>query len=201
MNLFVALNAYAEVTISIVDQHNKPVSDAVVFVNNSEIVRAKSYPVAVMDQVNRQFLPRVLIINKGQDVTFPNSDNTRHHVYSFSNPNNFEIKLYSQKTTDLVRFNHAGIVILGCNIHDRMKGYIFVADNGSAVLSNEQGLATLPINKPKRVSLWHERLSSDAATTKSYELIDQDASGAWSLKLNLKPVARKIKKSFKSRFK
>ena len=39
--------------------------------------------------------PRTFIaVQTGTWVAFPNSDDVRHHVYSFSRPNDFQIKLY-----------------------------------------------------------------------------------------------------------
>ncbi|MCW4630031.1 hypothetical protein [Marinomonas rhodophyticola] len=90
-------SVWAEMTLSVVDQDNLPVSDAVVTVSKN-VVGTPSM-VAVMDQVDESFLPRVLVVQKGQYVNFPNSDDIRHHVYSFSEPKTFEIKLY--KGTDV----------------------------------------------------------------------------------------------------
>jgi plastocyanin len=39
---------------------------------------------AVMDQRARRFEPDLRVVAPGSRVAFPNSDNIRHHVYSFS---------------------------------------------------------------------------------------------------------------------
>ena len=87
----------------------------------------KKLPVAVMDQVNKQFLPELLIVQQGQLVNFPNSDNIRHNVYSFSSAKSFQLKLYSGQPKEPIIFDTQGVVVLGCNIHDSMVGYIYVA--------------------------------------------------------------------------
>jgi len=54
-----------------------------------------------MDQLNKRFDPELLIIHEGYYVNFPNSDNIRHYVYSFSKVMPFELKLYSGKSNPL----------------------------------------------------------------------------------------------------
>ncbi|MDE3009260.1 MAG: methylamine utilization protein [Pseudomonadota bacterium] len=98
---------------------------------------------AVIDQVNRQFVPQVSVIETGAAVTFPNKDNIRHHVYSFSPAKPFELKLYSGRPANPVVFDHAGLVTLGCNIHDVMLGYVLVVDTPYHTVSQADGTAVL----------------------------------------------------------
>src|SRR5262245_65170272 len=65
-------------------------------------------PKASMDQRNRQFLPHVLVVQRGTAVTYPNSYNIRHHVYSFSPPKRFELKLYSGLPPQPIVFDTPG---------------------------------------------------------------------------------------------
>ena len=71
-------------------------------------------------------VPPVLVVMTGTAVDFPNSDQVRHQVYSFSPAKSFEIKLYSGDAPRSIQFDKPGTVILGCNIHDWMLGYILV---------------------------------------------------------------------------
>ncbi len=99
---------------------------------------------AVMDQKNRQFAPRILVIQTGTAVRFPNSDNVRHQVYSFSPAKKFQLPLYEGTPASPVLFDKPGVVSLGCNIHDRMSAqivvvdtpYFAIAENGRAELSD-----------------------------------------------------------------
>src|SRR5437867_6149702 len=59
-------------------------------------------------------------------VSFPNRDNIRHHVYSFSSPKKFELPLYIGTPAAPVLFDKPGVVALGSNIHDWMLAYIYV---------------------------------------------------------------------------
>ncbi len=77
-----------------------------------------------MDQQGHQFVPHLLVVQAGTEVTFPNSDNVSHHVYSFSPTKPFELPLYKGDVYPPVTFEKAGIVVVGCNIHDSMLGYI-----------------------------------------------------------------------------
>ncbi|MBQ0780196.1 methylamine utilization protein [Thalassolituus sp.] len=151
------------ITFTIVDESGKAVEGAVVSIlglsDSSPQPNAEN---AIMDQVERQFKPHVLLVQQGQNVSFPNSDNIRHHVYSFSKPKPFEIKLYANKPDEPVLFDNAGVVVLGCNIHDDMLGYIYVADSAYARMTDNQGTVSFNLSaKFKQISLWHQRYSFD----------------------------------------
>ncbi|WP_417529118.1 methylamine utilization protein [Marinomonas shanghaiensis] len=148
-------SAWADMTLSIVDQDNLPVVDAVVTVSKNVVGTPSS--VAVMDQVDESFVPRVIVVQKGQYVSFPNSDDIRHHVYSFSEPKTFEIKLYKGTDVAPILFDNPGLVVLGCNIHDDMIGYIIVADNALTLKTDKNGQVRLPVKQGDKVSLWTER--------------------------------------------
>jgi len=92
-----------------------------------------------MSQQNIEFHPFVLIVPVGGSVSFPNLDNVRHHVYSFSPTHQFELKLYGRDETRSVKFDKAGTVALGCNIHDKMAAFIKVVDTPYAAKTDANG--------------------------------------------------------------
>jgi plastocyanin len=190
----------ARFEIQLLDQDNKPISQAVVSIP-SETAMDLSAKVAVMDQINKQFVPHVLTVNQGQFVSFPNSDNIRHHVYSFSDPKSFEIKLYRGTPTSPDLFDKPGIVILGCNIHDHMVGYIYVADNELTVITDENGMAGFDAQAPDKVKIWHSRLSKSADKIISKPLEKKNELGVWQVTANLQPLVVKQPRKFKARFK
>lgn len=98
---------------------------------------------AVMDQRDNQFVPHVIAVRTNTLVHFPNSDNVRHHVYSFSPAKRFELRLYHGTTAEPVLFDKPGQVVLGCNIHDSMLAYIYVVDTALFAVSNAQGTIDL----------------------------------------------------------
>src|SRR5260221_2230684 len=128
--LLAATRAEARAAILVVevrDVRGAPVPDAVVYA----IPEAKKLPApsrAVLDQKNRTFVPHILPIQTGTAVTFPNSDNVRHQVYSFSPAKKFQLPLYSGTPAAPVVFDKAGVVTIGCNIHDQMSAYLLVVD-------------------------------------------------------------------------
>jgi len=85
-----------------------------------------SRTVAAVDQVNRTFVPHVLPVRVGTWVEFPNSDNVLHQVYSISPAKRFQSPLYIGKPARPIQFDKAGVVAIGCNVHEQMNGFIVV---------------------------------------------------------------------------
>lgn len=144
------------IEFTVMDQSGKPLRDAVVEMLVDPVQEVAGQP-AIMDQKHRRFAPRVLAIHKGRQVALPNSDNVRHHVYSFSPAKTFEIKLYKGVPGAPMAFDRAGLVTLGCNIHDGMIGYIYVAEYEHVGVSNETGIIRLDakISAPVHIRYWH----------------------------------------------
>jgi plastocyanin len=113
-----------------------------------------------IEQRNLQFNPFVLVVPVGSQVSFPNFDSVRHHVYSFSPVKKFELKLYAREQHHAVRFDKAGAVPLGCNIHDQMTAFIKVVDTGLAAQSDASGRAifTSAPTGPLLARVWHPYL-------------------------------------------
>lgn len=158
----------AEVHLRDLDGH--PVEDAVVslFPAQASAVPAAPAPEgprdSSMDQRDQQFAPHVLAVQRGTAVHFPNSDQIRHHVYSFSEAKRFELRLYSGVPAEPVIFDRSGTVVLGCNIHDDMIGFVRVVDTPWFAKSGANGVARIervPAGR-YRVELWHPRLPEGA---------------------------------------
>ena len=152
----------SQTKITIVDQNNNPLPNTVIeFVASNSISQqpaaTQSDQLYVMDQVNKSFVPHVLVVPTNSLVSFPNSDDIRHHVYSFSPAKTFELKLYAGKPKNPVRFDQNGVVVMGCNIHDSMVGYIYVSEKESSYLTDIEGAAMLPTNLAVNTQLqvWH----------------------------------------------
>ena len=101
-----------------------------------------TWPYAVAQQ-NITFNPFVLVVPAGSSVSFPNKDNVRHHVYSFSAVKKFELKLYGRDEGRSIVFDKPGVVPLGCNIHDQMIAYVVVVDTAFAAKTGPDGLAVI----------------------------------------------------------
>lgn len=146
----------AEVTVTVISS-GKPLADAVLVLTPEQHAVGKPTPgTNMMDQRNKQFAPHVLSITTNTDVTFPNSDDIRHQVYSFSPAKQFELPLYHGTDAPPIRFDKPGVVVLGCNIHDNMIGYILVTDTPWHQVTDDQGMATLDVPSGRYIaSIWH----------------------------------------------
>jgi plastocyanin len=110
-----------------------------------------------IDQVDKEFVPRVKPVLAGSTMTFPNRDTVRHHVYSFSPAKRFELPLYTGTATQSVTFDKPGVVVLGCNIHDWMIGYVYVSESPWFAKTGADGKAALTDLPPRAyiVRVWH----------------------------------------------
>lgn len=149
----------AKLEVEINEQDGNPLSDAVLTLQGP-IGQPSAHRNADMDQRSQQFAPHVLAVHTGTPIKFPNSDNIRHQVYSFSPAKRFELRLYEGTPSDPVLFDKTGVVVLGCNIHDWMLGYVYVTDDPRFGVTDAQGKLTLD-NLPVgvyQVTLWHPQL-------------------------------------------
>jgi plastocyanin len=146
-----------DVVVMVRDQFGQPLSDVVIEPVTDDIVSASDADPAVMDQINKRFQPEQLVIRTDRKVDFPNSDNIRHHVYSFSRAKTFELKLYADKPESPVTFPKHGVVVLGCNIHDTMIAYIFVSRSAHTTVTESSGKATLDKALANKFNIWHKQ--------------------------------------------
>jgi len=113
---------------------------------------------AVMDQVNRAFVPDLLVIPPGSTIEFPNSDSVSHQIYSFSPARRFQLPLYRGKPYPPVRFDQIGVVTLGCNIHDSMLAYVVVTDAPYFGKTDARGSWSVELPRGTyHITLWHPR--------------------------------------------
>jgi plastocyanin len=154
----------AQVQLDLKSPDGRPVMDAVVsFIPASGVAQpVKLDTPREMAQQHITFAPHVLLVPVGAVVSFPNRDRVRHHVYSFSAAKRFELKLYGQEQSRTVQFDKAGVVALGCNIHDKMSGYIVVVDTPFAAQSDAGGHVTLKDvpDGPGVLTIWAEGLKA-----------------------------------------
>jgi plastocyanin len=178
----------ANLQITVTDLENNPVSDAVVTATPINIrVAKRTLKSMVVDQVDKEFVGSVTVVPAGTPVNFPNNDNIRHHVYSFSPAKQFELPLYTGTPAKPVVFDKQGVVKLGCNIHDWMVGYIYITDAPYFITTDSEGkaqLANLPAGS-YTLKLWHPRMNAaEESTRKSIEFVQAEgASANWQLEL------------------
>lgn len=156
-----SLSVAAALTVTVSDSQGKPFAGAVVLAQPQDAKHpVKPLSGVEIRQAGRQFQPMVTVIPVGTAVEFPNQDTVRHHVYSFSAAKRFELKLYVGRPERPVLFDQAGVVVLGCNIHDHMAAWIVVADTPWYGQTDSQGQVRWPDLPPGRYVLrvWHQGL-------------------------------------------
>jgi plastocyanin len=115
---------------------------------------------AVIDQRNETFIPLVTVIRRGGHVVFNNSDRTMHQVYSFSTIKQFAFEIDQGQKSAPMTFDQSGVAAIGCNIHDQMVTFVYIADTPWAVRMDVEGHAEIDQVPPGdyRVSVWDPQL-------------------------------------------
>jgi plastocyanin len=150
---------------------------------------AGSYQIAQRDL---QFSPFVLVVPVGADVSFPNFDNVRHHVYSFAPVRRFELRLYAREQARSVHFDRPGIVPLGCNIHDNMIAFIDVVDTAFAARTDASGQARFSAIPGGQVlvRIWHPYLRAPANQLELRVAVPDHGTVTQAAPVNLRPPPR-----------
>jgi plastocyanin len=156
-NVVVELTPHDAAVLEVIQQHETALTNA-----------------KIMKQIDQQFVPHILPVQKGTTVEFPDTDTVQHHVYSFSPTKVFEIAIYKEELKRQIMFDQAGVVELGCNIHDWMLGYIYVADSPLFAQTDVNGEVSfsLPFGAYD-IKVWHPRIQqSDIDTSRSINFQD-----------------------------
>src|SRR6185295_13142075 len=128
-------------------------ADAVVYIDD---IVAPGRGTATMKQEGKQFLPPVLVVQKGTTVQFPNLDAFFHNVFSVTPDNSFDLGSYRQGETKGVTMSKPGVVSVYCNMHPQMVGHILVVPNGNYVRAGKDGffrISNVPAGK-HRIVAW-----------------------------------------------
>lgn len=128
-------------------------SDAVIYIDDIVVAGRGT---ATMKQEGKQFLPPVLIVQKGTTVQFPNLDAFFHNVFSVTPDNSFDLGSYRQGETKGVTMSKPGVVSVYCNMHPQMVGHILVVPNGNFVRAGKDGffrISNVPAGR-HRIIAW-----------------------------------------------
>ena len=182
--------AAAELTVKVTDPAGKPVRDAVVTFTPSggaAIPAELNAAAYVMAQKNITFVPFVLAVPQGATVSFPNRDRVNHHVYSFSPAQPFQLPLYGSGQTRSVKFDHAGTIALGCNIHDSMSAYIRVVDTPWFATTGDDGkvvLKDVPAGSGQ-LTLWQPLMEgANHEVSRPFAMGTNDAAQSFTVKVH-----------------
>jgi plastocyanin len=172
------------VTVQGADGH--PLPGVVVTARPLEAPVRRPEPIkAVMDQMERAFEPDLLVIPVGSTVTFPNSDSVSHQIYSFSPAKRFQLPLYRGTPYPPVHFDAAGVVTLGCNIHDQMIGYLVVTDAPYYGRTDAKGTWVGEVTHGRyRISVWHPRMREAEADSERELTVGQTDHAELTVRLS-----------------
>ncbi|GGP59159.1 hypothetical protein [Shewanella saliphila] len=160
--LLFTLSANAQ-QITVLNQQGQPAADLVVYLqphHDANLVVDFVPAKAEVHQKDKQFSPYITVVQKGQEVAFVNQDDITHHIYSALGPKRFSFKLRNEQAQELILFEKAGHVSMGCNIHDWMSGHLLVVDTPFYAITDSQGQVvfdSLP-EDDFTVQVWHPQL-------------------------------------------
>jgi plastocyanin len=169
----------ATLQMSVTNAEGKPAPDTVVQVQPTASWAPQPLPPAVtIEQKDIRFVPYVTVVPVGGAVHFTNLDTFDHHVRSqpggplgsVAPAKDFEFRLPSRnkgnnKSPDL-RLDVAGSILIGCHLHNSMRGHLFISSTPWYGVSDAQGkvrIEGVPDGQAE-VKVWHpDQLSEQAS--------------------------------------
>ena len=146
----------------------------------------------VIQQKQKQFIPRWAVVQRGTTIEFPNNDNIYHNVFSLSSGNSFDLGLYNSSGEPKSQtFNEPGAVDIYCNIHPQMVASTLVVPNRYFAKVKGDGtyeLSGVPSGKRKIVA-W----APGSHLTAQWVQVDAGGSAELNLKLESKAAGHKNK--------
>jgi plastocyanin len=111
-----------------------------------------------VQQLDRRFMPDLIVVPVGSTVSFPNMDPIFHNIYSLSKPKSFDLGSYDKGETRDVRFPKPGIVEIYCHLHPNMMATIIVTPNRWYARSDRSGQYRIPNVPPGQYTVvaWHK---------------------------------------------
>ena len=183
--------------VTVIDKSGRPLADAVVELlpEGQKTVAAGKEPAieAIIDQRHETFLPLVTVVRKGGHVVFTNNDTTMHQVYSFSPIRQFAFEIDEGQRSPPVVFDTAGVAAIGCNIHDRMITYVYVAGTPFAAKTDSKGVVSFAELAPGkyRGTAWHPQLGT---VLQAFVLSVADSGGKATITLPVNGTTASAKK-------
>jgi len=113
-----------------------------------------------MDQKGCMFIPRVVVIPAGGTVDFLNSDRLLHNIHATPKLNVSFNRTQPKDRTIPITFAKPEIVLINCDLHSWMKGWVVVAAHPFYAITGADGqfaFDNLPPGEYK-LQVWQERL-------------------------------------------
>lgn len=179
------------VAVQVSDSAGNPLPDAVVYVEAEGGALPKAAKGAVIEQKGLKFIPLVTVVQVGSRIDFPNNDKVRHHIYSFSPAHKFDQKLYSGTSASPQVLEKPGVVVLGCNIHDKMVAYIRVVETPYFGKTDGAGVVRIDVPAGGKYVLkaWHYNMAGGQPQEQALAVKAGEALSSATFRLALKPPA------------
>ena len=133
---------------------------------NGAFIPPEKHP--IVDQIDIAFAPYVLPVLIGTTVEFHNSDDM-HNIFTPSwAGHKFHLGTYPKGVARSFTFDRLGEVVLLCNIHPDMEGYILVLQNPYFAVPDKNGNYRIDNVSPGKYNLkmWYKsRISPSMAIT------------------------------------
>ena len=109
-------------------------------------------------QMDRSFMPDIVVVPAGSTVSFPNMDPIFHNIYSLSKARSFDLGSYDKGQTRKVSFPKPGIVEVYCHLHPNMAATVVVTPNRRFARPDSTGHYSLENVPPGRYTIvaWHK---------------------------------------------
>lgn len=188
----------ATLTVYVLSPDGHPAADVVVeVVIPGAPVRVPTEPV-VIAQMGVRFAPQVTAIPAGTTVRFTNQDAFDHHLRSMAagplgsiaTAKEFEFRMAGAHpdkpvTTD-VKFERAGLVVLGCHLHGSMRGHVYVGESALIAVTDAAGRAVIQGVPEGRGEMryWHPQQLTEQAKTS----VQVGGDASLNATLNFKPA-------------
>ena len=142
------------------------VSDAVIYLSGEGLATAPAPPgrtaeQLLLDQMDYTFVPRVMPILAGDEMSFHNSDDELHNIHTYAKGRrrnrNFNRGQRPGSTFSGVFARPDSILVL-CDIHSQMIAHILVLENGFFTKADDDGAYSITDVPPGQYELtvWHE---------------------------------------------
>jgi plastocyanin len=180
------------VAVQVSDSNGQPLADTVVYVEaEGGAALPKPLKSAEIEQKGLKFIPLVTVVQVGSRIDFPNNDRVRHHIYSFSPAHKFDQKLYSGTSAAPQIFDKPGVVVLGCNIHDKMVAYVRVVETPYYGKTDSAGMARIEVPAGGKYVLraWHYNMVGGQPAEQALVVKAGEELSAATFRLALKPPA------------
>ncbi len=158
-----------QVTRQEVDVKDGALRDVIVYLH--KVKQGKAFPKkiqsVVVDQKKCAYVPYLQIVAEGGKVTILNSDAAHHNIHTYEiigrskrSMWNISQPKFRKKVVRKAKVRRSPIVRIECDVHNWMKGFLFVARNPYYAIMSGDGTFRIKDIPPGKYSLraWHPAL-------------------------------------------